>query len=84
MPEEFAKLPGKIVYFSLGTMFGFYDQFVQRAINALDELTECKFIISKGENGDKIKFPSQRFIGENHVDQLAILQIADLMIGHGG
>lgn len=84
MPDEFAKLPGKIVYFSFGTVFGFYEQYIQRVLDALDKLPDCKFIISKGQNGDKIKFPSNKFYGENWIDQLAVLQIADLMIGHGG
>ena len=84
LPEEFAKLPGKIVYFSWGTVFGYFEQYVQRALDALDKVPDCKFIVSKGQNGDKIKFPSSKFIGENYVDQLAILQVADLMIGLGG
>uniref|UniRef100_A0AAN0LHI6 UDP-glycosyltransferase n=1 Tax=Polyphagotarsonemus latus TaxID=1204166 RepID=A0AAN0LHI6_9ACAR len=58
LPEEFAKLPGKIIYVSLGSLFRPF--------------------------GDKINFPNNRFIGENFVDQLAVLQVVDMMIAHGG
>lgn len=78
-------MPDKIVYFSFGTVFGdFAEEYVQRVLDVLDKVPDCKFIVSKGKNGDKIKFPSNKFIGENWIDQLAVLQIADLMIGHGG
>lgn len=84
LPEEFAKLPGKIVYLSLGTVFSYYAHYVQKIVDALDQLSACKFIVSQGVNGDRVKLPSHRFYGENFLDQLAVLQVADLMIGHGG
>ena len=34
--------------------------------------------------GHDLKFPSNKFIGENYVDQLAVLQVVDGMIAHGG
>lgn len=84
LPEEFAKQPGKIVYLSLGTVFSYYAHYVQKIVDALDRLPSCKFIVSMGVNGDRVKLPSARFYGENFLNQLAVLQVADLMIGHGG
>uniref|UniRef100_A0AAN0LJ20 UDP-glycosyltransferase n=1 Tax=Polyphagotarsonemus latus TaxID=1204166 RepID=A0AAN0LJ20_9ACAR len=83
LPDEFANLPGKIIYVSLGSLFSYFETQIQKLIDALSELP-YKFIVSKGSNGDKIKFPNNRFIGENYINQLAVLQVVDLMIAHGG
>ena len=46
------------------------------------------FQVSKGPNGDKLIFPSNRFIGENYINQLGVLQTVaannGCMIAHGG
>uniref|UniRef100_A0AAN0LH68 UDP-glycosyltransferase n=1 Tax=Polyphagotarsonemus latus TaxID=1204166 RepID=A0AAN0LH68_9ACAR len=81
--DEFAKLPGKIIYVSLGSLFSCYDTKLQKLVDRLAKLP-YKYIISKGPNGDKIKFPDNRFIGENYVNQFSVLQVADMMIAHGG
>ena len=83
LPEEFAKKPGKIIYVSLGSMFSMYTALVQRLVDLLAKLP-YKYIVSKGPMGEQIKFPNDNFIGENYVDQLAVLQVADAMIAHGG
>uniref|UniRef100_A0AAN0LHV3 UDP-glycosyltransferase n=1 Tax=Polyphagotarsonemus latus TaxID=1204166 RepID=A0AAN0LHV3_9ACAR len=83
LPKEFAKLPGKIIYVSLGSMFSCYHTKLQKLLDTL-AILPYKYIVSKGPNGDKITFPDNRFIGENFVNQLAILQVADMMIAHGG
>ena len=82
-PEHFASLPGKIIYLSLGSGFSAYTHLLQRLVDSLDKLP-YKYIVSKGPNGDRLKFPSSKFIGENYLNQLAVLQITDLMLGHGG
>ena len=46
---------------------------LQRLVDILDKISNVKFIVSKGINGDKLKFPSNRFIGENFVDQVGSL-----------
>lgn len=56
---------------------------LQDLVDVLDKLP-YKYIVSKGPNGDNLKFPSKKFIGENFIDQLAVLQQADAMIAHGG
>lgn len=83
LPKEFADLPEKtIVYVSLGSMFSLYVHVIQRLVDMLDKLP-YKYIVSKGMNGDKLKFPSAKFIGENYVDQLAVLQVSHAIISHG-
>ena len=82
LPEEFAKLPGKLVYVSLGSLFSLYTHLLQGLIDVLEKLP-YKYIVSKGAMGHNLKFPSNRFIGENYVDQLAVLQVVDGMIAHG-
>lgn len=83
LPEDFKNLPGKIVYLSLGSLFSAYVEEIQKFVDILDKLPH-KFIVSKGPNGNALKFPSNKFIGENFVDQLAVLQVCDVMIAHGG
>lgn len=82
LPEEFAKIPLPIVYVSLGSLFSSYTYLMQRLLDILEKFP-AKYIVSKGRKGDQLKFPSDRFIGENFLDQLAVLQISDAMITHG-
>ena len=52
-------------------MFSIYVDKLQRLVDILDKIPSVKFIVSKGPNGDKLKFPSNRFIGQNFVDQVS-------------
>lgn len=63
-------------------MFSLYVHLIQRLVDLLDKLP-YKFIVSKGAYGDQLKFPSAKFIGENFVDQLAVLQVSQAIISHG-
>lgn len=63
-------------------LLSLYVHLIQRLVDMLDKLP-YKFIVSKGLNGDQLKFPSAKFIGENFVDQLAVLQVSDAIISHG-
>jgi len=83
LPENWLKKPGKVVYVSLGSNFGAFTDYLERLIDILKTLP-YKYIFSKGPNGEKIKFPNDNFIGENFIDQLAVLQSVDLVISHGG
>lgn len=49
LPDEFAKLPGKIVYVSLGSLFSAYTHILQRLCDILEKLP-YKYIVSKGKN----------------------------------
>uniref|UniRef100_A0AAN0LHH8 UDP-glycosyltransferase n=1 Tax=Polyphagotarsonemus latus TaxID=1204166 RepID=A0AAN0LHH8_9ACAR len=83
LPKKFSELPGKIIYVSLGSIFSCYFTKLQKLLDTLATLP-YKYIVSKGPYGDKITFPDNRFIGENFVNQLAILQVVDMIIAHGG
>ena len=52
-----------------GSLFSAYVDKLQRLVDILEKIPNVKFIVSKGPNGDRLKFPSDRFIGENYVDQ---------------
>lgn len=82
LPKEFVSLPGAIVYVSFGSVFSAYIHRLQKLVDSLDKLP-YKFIVSKGCYGDKLVFPSSKFIGENYIDQLAVLQVVSAMISHG-
>lgn len=83
LPDYFKSLPGKLVYVSLGTLFSSYTYLMQKLLERLDKF-EAKFIVSKGKKGNQIQFPSAKFIGEDFIDQLSVLQIVDCFITHGG
>lgn len=51
LPKEFVKLPGKIVYVSLGSLFSAYVDKLQRLVDILDKLP-YKYIVSKGKNAN--------------------------------
>lgn len=82
LPEDFKNLPGKLIYVSFGSLFSNYVDKIQQLVDILEQLPH-KYVVSKGFYGDQLRFPSNKFIGENYVDQLAVLQVADLMIAHG-
>lgn len=81
LPENF--IGSKVIYVSLGSLLSVYLEKLQRLVNILDKLP-YRYIFSKGARGDELIFPSDKFIGENFVNQLAVLQVSDLAITHGG
>ena len=91
LPEEFAALPGRLVYLSLGSLFSAYTHRLQKIVDVLSDSVQFpnyKYIVSKGPNGDKLVLPSERFIGENYIDQLGVLRLlasaGGVTITHGG
>ena len=70
LPEKFQKICLPTVYVSLGSLFSSYTYLMQRLLDMLENFP-AKFIVSKGKKGDQLNFPSERFIGENYLDQLA-------------
>ena len=63
-------------------MFSGFTNLLQRLLDTLEKLP-FKYLVSKGRNGDKVKLPSERFIGSNFLNQLAALQVCDAAICHG-
>lgn len=85
LPDSFSRIPGKVVYVSLGSLFSAYVDKLQRLVDTLNEIPNLKYVVSKGMFGDQLKLPDNgRFCGENWLPQLAVLQSVDAAIVHGG
>ena len=82
VPEKLKNLPGKLIYFSLGTLSSINIELMQRLIGFLSS-SPHRFIVSKGAFGDQYKLPDN-FWGDNFVPQTAVLKVVDLAIIHGG
>ena len=82
VPEKLKNLPGKLIYFSLGTVSSMNIELMKRLITFLSS-SPHRFIVSKGMLGDEYELPDN-FWGDNFVPQTAVLKVVDLAIIHGG
>ncbi|NP_001310031.1 sterol 3-beta-glucosyltransferase-like [Tetranychus urticae] len=82
IPENLKNKPGKLIYFSLGSLGSADASLMQKFIDILSK-SPHKFIISKGVRGDQLKLGDNMW-GENYVDQIKVVQNVDLVITHGG
>ena len=82
IPKKLEGLPGKLIYFSLGSMSSSYKPLMDRLLKILAELPH-RFIISTGFYHDEYNL-SANLYGEQYVSQLAVLQLVDCFITHGG
>ena len=80
--EEFLSQPGKLVYFSLGTLVTCDTEMINRLLEILGN-SPNKFIVSMGQMHRHIKLRPNMW-GEQFVDQKAVLKRVDLFITHGG
>lgn len=84
LTQAFLNQPGKLIYFSLGTIGCCDVELVERLARILAKLPH-KIIVSKGHLGDQIDLSDcSNVLGANFVPQLSILPWADLVITHGG
>lgn len=74
--------PGKLIYFSLGTMVTSDINLINRLLEILSK-SENRFIVSKGQRHEEIKMYPNMW-GDKFVDQKAVLQEVDLFITHSG
>lgn len=81
-PETLTKLPGKLIYFSLGTLVTCDTYLINRLMKILSK-SPNKFIVSMGQMFKHINLYPNMW-GEKFVDQKAVLKKADLFITHGG
>ncbi|XP_053212869.1 oleandomycin glycosyltransferase-like [Panonychus citri] len=82
IPESIASLPGKLIYFSLGSL-GSVDVDLMRKLISILSKSPNRFIVSKGPRGDEIELANNMW-GANYVNQIAIVKLVDLVITHGG
>lgn len=80
VPEKLAKLPGKLIYFSLGSIASCYKPLMTRLLDILGQI-EHRFIVSTGPIGDQYAgLLSENQHGKPHLDQLAVLQSVEVRI----
>ena len=82
IPKELRDRPGKLIYFSMGSMGGADVDLMKRFIGILGE-SEHRFIVSKGPLHDRYEL-SDNMWGQQSVPQLAVQSAVDLVITHGG
>lgn len=82
IPVQLKSLPGKLIYFSLGTLVTADTELINRLLGMLSK-SPNKFIVSKGQMHEHIKMYPNMW-GDKFLDQKAILPKVDLFITHGG
>lgn len=82
IPEQLIECPGKLIYFSLGTLVTCDTDLINRLLAMLSK-SPNKFIVSMGQMHKHIKLYPNMW-GEQFVDQRGVLKKADLFITHGG
>ncbi|XP_074593535.1 putative UDP-glucosyltransferase YojK [Brevipalpus obovatus] len=82
VPEVLKDKPGKLIYFSLGSLASCDHKAMRRILDILAK-SPHRFIVSTGHFGDKLELADNMW-GEPYVDQIKILQAVDMAIIHGG
>ncbi|NP_001310065.1 uncharacterized UDP-glucosyltransferase YjiC-like [Tetranychus urticae] len=82
VPENLINKPGKLIYFSLGSMGSVDLDLMKRVIGCLAK-SPHRFIVSKGPHHKQIDLPDNMW-GDRYVNQIGILPHVDLVITHGG
>ena len=82
IPEKLKDKPGKLIYFSLGSMGGTDIELMKKLIGFLAE-SKHRFIVSKGPLHDKYELADNMW-GQQSVPQIQVLPVVDLVITHGG
>lgn len=82
IPEKLRKLPGKLIYFSLGSVGTIFTKLVQKWLDILAKLPH-RFIVSGGPSIGKLVLAPNQWAGK-FVPQTAVLKVVDLVITHGG
>ncbi|XP_054152675.1 uncharacterized protein LOC128951453 [Oppia nitens] len=82
IPEQLRDKPGKLIYFSLGSMGGTDVDNMKRLVGILAK-SQHRFIVSKGPLGDEYDLPDNMW-GQPSVAQTQVLPLVDLVITHGG
>ena len=82
LPESLAGRPGALIYFSLGSLGSADTGLMQRVIDCL-AVTPHRYVVSMGPLHEEITLAPNMW-GAEFVPQTSVLQLADLVITHGG
>jgi UDP:flavonoid glycosyltransferase YjiC (YdhE family) len=82
LPQELGDGPGKLIYFSLGSLGSADVGLMRRVIDCL-AATPHRYIVSMGPLHAEIELPPGMW-GAEFLPQASILPLADLVITHGG
>ncbi|XP_054152666.1 NDP-glycosyltransferase YjiC-like [Oppia nitens] len=82
VPQQLLDKPGKLIYFSLGSMGGTDVDNMKRLVGILAK-SKHRFVVSKGPLGNEYDLPDNMW-GEISVPQINVLPLVDLVITHGG
>ena len=82
IPAQLRQRPGKLVYFSLGSIGCGLVDLMKRLIGILAK-SQHNFIVSKGSFLELNEWPENMF-AEEFLPQIAVLPLVDLVITHGG
>ncbi|XP_054152690.1 NDP-glycosyltransferase YjiC-like [Oppia nitens] len=82
LPEQLLDKPGKLIYFSLGSM-GAVDVINMKRLVAILAKSQHRFIVSKGPKHYEYDLPDNMW-GQSSVPQIQVLPLVDLVITHGG
>lgn len=86
--NSYKKKKAKLIYISFGTVNNNQEELIYELINILEGQTDIEVIISTGKNSDLFKRLNQKsyenIIIKEYIDQLAVLNEADMFISHGG
>ncbi|XP_054152695.1 NDP-glycosyltransferase YjiC-like, partial [Oppia nitens] len=82
IPEQLKDKPGKLIYFSMGSMGAVNVENMKRLCTILAK-SKHRFIVSKGPKHDEYDLPDNMW-GQSTVPQVSVLSLVDLVITHGG
>lgn len=82
IPQELRDKPGKLIFLSMGSLASGDVALMKRLIGILGK-SPHRFIVSRGPNWQQYELAPNMW-GEKFVPQLAVLQVVDLIITHGG
>ncbi|CAG2102573.1 unnamed protein product [Medioppia subpectinata] len=82
IPVPLRDRPGKLIYFSLGSMGAADVDNMKRLVNILSK-SKHRFIVSKGPLYDEYSLADNMW-GEGSVPQIQVLPLVDLVLTHGG
>ncbi|CAG2166276.1 unnamed protein product [Oppiella nova] len=82
IPVSLRDRPGKLIYFSLGSMGSVDVKNMKRLVTILSK-SKHRFIVSKGPKHAEYELPDNMW-GAATVPQIQVLSLVDLVITHGG